>query len=197
VCRLSGGNFAAACAAIDGANEADPNHVVVAGRGEPLALAHGRLADAWVVRLDPSAADTTRLAARAHHLRRWEVPRSRYPEGRPGYLRWRRDQKARHAAEVAVILAEVGYGPEAIAEVQRLIRREGLGADPVTQLIEDAACLVFLQTQLGDIAARLERDHLVGVIRKTATKMSPAALALVATIALTDDERSLLTDALG
>ena len=38
--------------------------------------------------------ETLLLAARAHHLRRWELPRDSYPVGRAGYLRWRRDQKA-------------------------------------------------------------------------------------------------------
>ena len=44
---------------------------------------------------DPAATEAQVLAARAHHLRRWVVPRTSYPEGRAGYLRWRTDQKRR------------------------------------------------------------------------------------------------------
>ncbi len=100
-----------AAAAIDEANAADPNRITVRGTTEPLALAHGRLAAEWIDRLVPDADDTLKLAARAHHLRRWELPRADYPEGRAGYLRWRRDQKRRHAADVEALLVERATTP--------------------------------------------------------------------------------------
>lgn len=187
----------AASSAIDSANADDPNEVTVRGGTVPLALAHGRLAAEWVTRLSPGADDTVVLAARAHHLRRWEVPRSSYPEGRPGYLRWRRDQKQRHADDVASLLDAAGYSSDEIERVRALIRREGLGTDPDTQLVEDAACLVFIETQLGEVSERFDREHLLDVIRKTARKMSPAGLTAVSRIDLGERERSLLEDALG
>ncbi len=193
---LSTDRYARAIAAIDAANAADPTEVVVAGVVQPLAQAHGRLASAWVERLLDPAPQTALLAARAHHLRRWVVPRASYPADRAGYLRWRRDQKARHADEVAALLAEAGYGEPDIARVQASIRREGLGTDLETQAVEDAACLVFLETQLGAVSARLDRSHLCEVIRKTARKMSPAGLALVAEVPLGAAERALLAEAL-
>lgn len=185
-----------AVAAIDEANAADPTVVVVRGEPLPLALAHGRLATEWVERLLDEPFEPVLLAARAHHLRRWEAPRSSYPAGRPGYLRWRRDQKARHAADVATILQAAGYSEPAVERVQSLIRREGLGTDPEAQAVEDAACLVFLETQLADVSARLDRDHLCEVIRKTARKMSPAGLAFVADVPLGHAERALLAETL-
>jgi len=193
---LSSDRYARAVASIDAANAADPTVVVVAGVPQPLAQAHGRLASAWVARLLDPAPDTALLAARAHHLRRWVVPRASYPADRPGYLRWRRDQKARHAVEVAELLDEAGYGPTDIARVQASIRREGLGTDAETQAVEDAACLVFLETQLAEVSTRLDRSHLCEVIRKTARKMSPAGLALVAEVPLGPAERALLAEAL-
>ncbi len=137
------------------------------------------------------------MAARAHHLRRWQVPRSSYPEGRAAYLRWRRDQKLRHAQEIEVILAEAGYPPVQIERVQALIRRDDLGSDPETAALEDAACLVFIETQLAEMAPRLPRERLVDVIRKTASKMTPAGLAAIAALPIGDAERELLAAALG
>ena len=189
-------SYEAAVVAIDAANAEDPNHVVVRGDDVPLALAHGRLAAEWIDRLIPDADDTLRLAARGHHLRRWELPRSSYPEGKAGYLRWRRDQKQRHAADVAALLAAAGYAEPAIERVQALIRRDHLATDPGAQAVEDAACLVFLETQLSWTAERLERDHMIDVIRKTTRKMSPAALAAVTTIPLSPADSALLTAAL-
>ena len=75
--------FAAAIAAIDRANAADPNRLVVDGVSRPKEQAHAELMTAWVQRLDPGADEAQLLAARAHHLRRWELPRRTYPAGSP------------------------------------------------------------------------------------------------------------------
>ena len=189
--------YDAAVDAIDAANADDPSHVSVRGVDLPLALAHGRLAAEWVTRLVDRPSDAVLLAARAHHLRRWEVPRSTYPEGRPGYLRWRRDQKARHAEDVAVILRAVGVDESTVERTGALIRREGLGTDVEAQVVEDAACLVFIETQLVQVSERFEREHLLEVIRRTARKMSPNALALVAELPLAPAGQELLSAALG
>ncbi len=189
--------YEAAAAAIDAANAADPTTVIVRGEELPLALAHGRLAAAWVDRLVVDADETLLLAARAHHLRRWEVPRTTYPEGKAGYLRWRKDQKARHAEDVAALLRTAGYDTASIERVQALVRRDHLAVDAGAQAVEDAACLVFIETQLGPMAPRFDHAHLLEVIRKTARKMSPAGLAAVGELPIGDTERALLAEALG
>jgi hypothetical protein len=178
------GDLTRAEALIDAAND-----------GDPLALEHGRRAAAWVRRLDPDADDARLLAARAHHLRRAAVPRSSYPEGRAGYLRWRRDAKDRHAAEVAELLAAAGYDDAAVARVQALVRKEGKG-ERAAQVHEDAACLVFLETQLDELTERLGEDRTVEVLRKTARKMSPDGLAAAGGLELSPRGRSLLERAL-
>ena len=186
--------YDAAVAAIDAANAADPTAVDVRGQRVALALVHGRLAVEWIVQLVDNPRETLLLAGRAHHLRRWEVPRDSYPSGRPGYLRWRRDQKARHATDVAAILEACGYDTTEIEDVQRLIRRESVDG---AQAVEDAACLVFIETQLALLANRMDHDLLVEVIRKTARKMSDRGLELVASIPLGEAEHALLSQALG
>ena len=185
--------YDAAVAAIDAANADDPTVVEVRGQRIALALVHGQLAAEWIEKLVDEPDETLTLAARAHHLRRWELPRDSYPLGRAGYLRWRRDQKARHAKDVAAILESCGYEPSEIEAVQRLIRRESVDG---AQAVEDAACLVFIETQLASIAERMDHDLLVEVIRKTARKMSARGLELVASIPLGDAEKTLLTLAL-
>jgi len=193
VCGLSAQRFAAAVAAIDAANSADPGAVEVRGAGpRPLALVHGELAAEWVGVLSPDAGELVSLAARAHHLRRWELPRTQYAAGRAGYLQWKRDQRKRHAGDIGALLAGVGYEPDDIVQVQAMVLRQGPGG----QLVEDAACLVFIETQLAAVATQLDRDHLLDVIRKTASKMSPAALAAVSSMPLGEVERSLLVEAL-
>ncbi len=188
--------YATAVSLIDSANAEDPTQVEVRGERLPLALAHGRLAAEWIERLVEDPGEALLLAARAHHLRRWEVPRSSYPEGRAGYLRWRRDQKDRHAKEIADLLLAARYDEATINRVQILVRRQRLDIASGTQWIEDAACLVFLETQLVAVSGQLDRDHLIEVVRKTAGKMSDHGLALVGEVPLGDDARQILADAL-
>lgn len=191
------GRFDAAIAAIDAANAADPNEVVVRGVRGPKELLHAQLVTAWVAELAPDASEALLLAARGHHLRRWTSPRTSAPAGRAGYLRWRRALLDRHAEEVGVILAAAGYGAAEIARVRSLVRKEGLGTDPDAQVLEDAVCLVFVETQLADVAARLDPPTLMRVLTRTAAKMSPAGRAAIARIPLDPASRALLDGALG
>jgi hypothetical protein len=188
--------FVAAIAAIDAANADDPSSIEVRGEVRPKEQAHAELMTEWLHRLDPEATEAQLLAARAHHLRRWTSPRSSYPEGRAGYLRWRTALKQQHATEVGEILTAVGYEPAVAARVGAIIRKEGLGTDPQVQTHEDALCLVFLETQLAATVDDLGDEKMLDVIRKTAAKMSPSGLAQVAAIPLRDHDRELIARAL-
>lgn len=192
----SGGNFGRAIAAIDDANADDPNTLMIDGVERPKELAHAEVMQGWVQRLDPTADEAQLLAARAHHLRRWALPRDSYPEGRAGYLRWRTALKARHAEDVGQILAESGYGPELIARVQGIIRKEGLASDPAVQTHEDALCLTFMQTQFFELADRLGDDKTVDVVRKTLAKMSTQGQEEALRLPLDPIERLLVERAL-
>ena len=184
--------YDAALAAIDAANADDPNTIVVRGEVRPKEQAHAEMMTAWVERLDPEADELQRIAARAHHLRRWAIPRDTYPEGRAGYLKWRRDQKDAHAADVGRIMADAGYGAEEIERVQQIVRKERLAADPAVQVHEDALCLVFLETQFDDLADQLGDDKTVDVLRKTLRKMSPSGIEAAGALPLSDRQRGLL-----
>ena len=111
-----------------------------------------------MVRLDPKASDALRLAARAHHLRRWALSRSDYPEGRAGYLRWRRAQRERHARDLAAILDEARVDGSMTARATRIVTKRGLGSDPEVQTFEDAVSLTFLETELRPVLDRLDDD---------------------------------------
>ena len=191
-----GGRFDEAVAAIDAANADDPITVEVRGEPRPKELAHAELMTEWVHRLDPGADDAQLLAARGHHLRRWATPRSSYPDGRAGYLRWRAALKKQHAADVAEILRAAGYDDATIERVQQIILKVGLGTDPAVQVHEDALCLVFLETQLGETADKIGDDRVVEVVRKTAAKMSAQGLELAGALPLPARERALLARAL-
>jgi hypothetical protein len=189
--------LSAALAAIDAANADDPHTIVVDGAEGPKELAHAELMTQWVRTLAPDASDEQLIAARAHHLRRWSIPRDDYPRDRAGYLRWRTALRRQHADEVARIMRDAGYGDEDIARVQAIVGKKGLGRDPEVQVHEDALCLVFLATQFDALTAQLhDEDKMVDILRKTAAKMSPQGLAAAGTLPLSPGGSALLARAL-
>lgn len=186
------GRLARAIAAIDAVNADDPNVIAVGGVVRPKELAHAELVTGWVERLAPDPSEALLLAARAHHVRRWTIPRSSYPTGRSGYLRWRKALHEQHAHDVAQILTDVGYGDATIARVQDIVRKRGLGTDPEVQALEDAMCLVFIETQLVALADRLDAEKMASVVAKTKKKMSGQAIAFALELDLDAEQRSLL-----
>lgn len=177
---------------IDAENAKDPNRITWDGEDQPLALVQGRLASQWLTRVDPEASEAVQIAARAHHVRRWTSPRSTYPDGRNGYLRWRRDLKEVHARTVAELLTPLGVDAGVIERAGDLVRKKGLGSDPEAQVIEDVICLVFLQTQYDPLLARIGEDKTADAVRKTMAKMGPAGLALAGEATAPGPGRDLL-----
>ena len=182
----------AAIAAIDEINVEDPVRIEAAGSSRPKELVHAERMSHWLGVLDPGATPAQRLAARAHHLRRWALPRTDYPEGRSGYLRWRADQGRRQADEAAAVLERSGIAPATIERVQAIITKKGRTTDPQVQTHEDALCLVFLELQLDELAERLGEDRTIEVLRKTVGKMSERAISTASEVPLSETGGRLL-----
>jgi len=165
--------FERAIAAIDAANADDPHD---------KELRHAQLGTTWVRRLRPAASEALLLAVRGHHIRRWTIPRESYPEGRRGYLRWRRDLQRQHAADLERILGAEGYDEATVSRVQEIVQKRQLATDAEVQAFEDALCLVFAEDQLAEFATRVDKDKLDDIIEKTKEKMSPEGRRLLAEV---------------
>lgn len=168
--------------AFDRINAQDPRRERVDGREEPKELLYARRMSETLARLEPHASEALRLAARAQHVARWQIPRDTFPTGRSGYKQWRAKLMEHHAALAAEAMREVGYDDDAVARVTRLIRKQGIKRDAEVQTLEDVACLVFLKDYFDAFAAGHDDDKLVDILQKTWVKMSErgqrAALAL-------------------
>ena len=166
-------------AAIDAVHAGDPEKDAA---GEAKELVYARRMSAWLEKLAPDAPEPLRLAVRCQHLRRWAIARSDYPEGKVGYLRWRKEELLAHAALAGEILGEAGYDADTVKRVQSLVKKERLKHDPEAQTLEDATCLAFLELDFADFAAKHPDEKVIDILRKTWPKMSPrgheAALAL-------------------
>ena len=171
-----------ALAAIDAANGEDPNRVESEGGAIAKEVLYSQRMSTWLVTLETEASEELQLACRAQHIRRWESPRSDYPQGRAGYKLWRADLLKRHAATTETILQEIGYSEAQIQRVSSLLKKLHRSTDREAQTLEDVACLVFLAHEFDAFAAKHDDEKLIGIVQKTWKKMSPrghqAALSL-------------------
>ncbi len=163
-----------AIAAIDQANSEDPNTEIWQGKLCPKELLYSERMTQWLEKLDPSPSDARQIAIRAQHIRRWKVPREDFPAGREAYLRWRTSLYRFHSEEVERILREIDYDGETIALVIKMVGKQGIKRDPDVQLLEDVACLVFLEYYLPAFATKYDEAKLIDIVRKTWKKMSDA-----------------------
>jgi hypothetical protein len=171
---LDGRRLADVIAAIDAANARDPNMIEVGGGREPAELVYGRRMSATLARMAPDASEHLRIAAHGQHIERWTSPRKSYPQGRVGYLKWRKDLQNFHASRVGEIMSAAGYDVDDIGRVGALLRKERLKSDAEAQMIEDVVCVVFLEHYLGDFMGKTDHDKLAGILAKTWNKMSPS-----------------------
>jgi tRNAThr (cytosine32-N3)-methyltransferase len=182
---------------IDAAHAADPNR---APDGRAAELVYADRMEAWVRRLVPEASPLLRLAARSQHLERWSVPRASYPLDKAGYHAWRRTLYAKQAERARELLRLGGVAEADAAEVATWVSKSGLRTNPGSQALEDAACLVFLENEIGAFAAQhaeYPREKFVDILRKTWRKMSPAAQQAALALQLPPAIATLVREAVG
>ena len=169
---------------IDSAHAADPTRAI---DGRAAELIYGERVAAWVARLVPDASPLLLLAARCQHLERWLTPRATFPEGKVGYLTWRRSLYVKQAERARELLLAAGVTANEAAEVATWVSKTGLKTNPCTQALEDAAVLVFLENEISTFAAQhadYPREKFVDILKKTWRKLSPAAQHAATNLAL-------------
>jgi hypothetical protein len=170
--------FQAAIAAFDQANAQDPNKETVDGQEFPKELLYAQRMTEMQERYAPEASEAVKLAVRAQHIQRWQVPRSNYPMDKPGYMLWRTGLYKYHAETAGTLMQQVGYDEEMIARVKTIVGKKELKTNPETQMMEDVVDLVFIEHyMLGFAGQHAEYDEAkwIVIIRKTWNKMSERA----------------------
>ena len=167
--------FEAAIRRFDEENSRDPNLEIIEGIARPRELVYAERLTNWVLKLCPDASEELRLAARCQHICRWMIPRNSCEMTRVGYLKWRNDLKKFHADKAGQILREVGYPEETVAKVQALNLKKHFPEDHDSRALEDGLCLVFLEFQFAELAAKTADDKMVNALQKSWKKMTPAA----------------------
>ncbi|KAF2010254.1 glutamyl-tRNA synthetase [Aaosphaeria arxii CBS 175.79] len=189
-------SFNKALEAIDAAHALDPNITTFNGTDKPYELHYAEKCTSYLEKRCPSASEPLRLAIRAQHFRRWEVPRSSYPMTRVGYHAWRTFAKKKQAEQVEQICKDSGYTDETAARVAALIRKEDLKEDEETQVLEDVACLVFLDDQFEQFEKEHDEDKIINILRKTWGKMTDEGHKLALQIPMSGRPQELVQKAL-
>ena len=163
-------------------NRQDPHVLTWSGVEYPSEYFYALQLYQWVKKLAPDASEALLIAARCQHIGRWTIPRTQYPAGKAGYLRWRTDLAKFHASTAETLLREAGYTYEIIHEVRNIVLKQNLKTDEDVQVMENALCLVFLEFQFEEFISKHDEEKVIRIIQKSWKKMSApgrdAALAL-------------------
>jgi len=194
--------YETAISLIDAANGADPNQVSADGREWPKELLYsGRMSD-MLQRYRPDADDVMKLAIRAQHIERWKSPRNAYPEGRIGYLQWRKDLYKIQANRATELMRQAGYDEQQTERAWKAVAKKNIKGNPDTQLLEDVTDLVFLEHYMLEFVGKhpdYSEEKWIEIIQKTWRKMSPEAqqFALSGAIELPESLLPLIQKAVG
>jgi hypothetical protein len=186
---------------IDEAHALDPNKITIGGTEVPYELHYAQKCTSYLEKHSPNPSSLLATAVRAQHFRRFEVPRSSYPATKAGYFTWRTFLKTRQAQQVKEICLECGYNEAEASRVASLIAKEDLKkgdgqGDEEVQVLEDVACLVFLDDQFEAFEKEHDEDKIISILRKTWVKMGSRGQHLALEMDLNDRAKELLGKAL-
>ena len=193
---------------IDAAHAEDTRKVESSGK--PYELHYAEQMTHYLDLHTPDASPLLHVAVRAQHFRRWEVPRDSYPKTRPGYFAWRTYLKKRQAEQVKEICLKCDFSEDEASHVAALIAKEDLKkgegkGDPEAQILEDCACLVFLDDQFDGYEAKWKEEHateeeadnkMISILQKTWIKMGKRGQDLALQLDLSDKAKELIGKAL-
>lgn len=179
----------------DDYNAADPHTFTWDGQTCPQELFLAQRLHDWVMKLAPEASEALVLASRCQHIGRWEIARDSYPEGRIGYLTWRKALARHHAATAQDIMTQAGYPQDACDRVGAILMKQGIKQDPDVQVMENALCLVFLQYQY-EAFHPAHPEKIVEILRKSLLKMDEAGHRQAMTLPYSSEGMRYLKQAL-
>ena len=191
--------FGAVIRDVDACNDDDPRRIKVDGVERPFEVVYSERMSDRLSTMYPSASELLRIAARAQHIRRWDIPRNRYAEGRNGYNDWRNVCRNHHAGLIASIMQRHGYDDTASGRVGMLVKKEQLKKDGDSQALENVVAAVFIEhyfDEFLDKHASYNDDKLIDIIGKTLRKMSPKGHAAVLALRLPKRTKLLVEAAL-
>jgi Domain of unknown function (DUF4202) len=113
-----------------------------------------------------------------------------------GYYSWRTFLKKRQAEQAQQICLDSGFSQADVDRVAALVRKEDLKSDQDTQVLEDVACLVFLDDQFDEFEKTVDEAKMIVILQKTWGKMTEKGHELALQIPLSGRGKALVGKAL-
>jgi len=186
--------------AIDEVNRLDPNQVKINGQSQIKELVYGQQMTECLLQYWPEANDLLQIAVRAQHIKRWQLKRTEFAQGKAGYYAWRIAQGKFHAELAASIMLEHGYTNDQAQITAGIIRKEKLKTNEDSQTLEDVACLVFLMHYFDEFSAQYlavnNEEKIVRIVQLTWGKMSDKAHDIALSLTLPEHLGAIVAKAL-
>ena len=192
-------HYQAVIAEIDACNARDPRQEIVDAGSRPYEVVYSERMSECLSHLYPDASEELRIAARAQHICRWQIPRDSYPKGRDGYNAWRAACREHHAVLATEIMRRHRYAEPRIAQVAKIIKKEELKRDGESQALENVVAVVFAEYYLAEFVAThpdYDDEKLVTILKKTLRKMDAVGHGAVLALPLSLQVKQVLDLAL-
>jgi hypothetical protein len=187
---MTSSRLKAVLTAIDNINSEDPNQTMIDGISQPNELLYGQYMTNCIEQYFPQSNELLQIAVRAQHIKRWDLKRTAFAEGKAGYYQWRIEQGRLHAQLTKSIMLENGYNENEAESTACILRKEKLKTNDDTQTLEDVACLVFLQYYFDAFAAKYTEKgneaKIIRIVQKTWGKMSDRGHEIALSLTLPD-----------
>jgi hypothetical protein len=187
-------------AAIDAVNQEDPNSTLMNNQYQPKEFIYGQYMTECLNQYWPNSNENLQIAVRAQHIKRWHLKRSEFPEGKQGYLTWRKELGKFHAETTKQLMIENDYDEIFAEKTACIIRKEKLKSNSDSQTLEDVACLVFLQYYFDEFAAKYteknNEEKIIRIVQLTWKKMSERGHEIALSLTLPDHLAALVNKAL-
>lgn len=157
--------------------EQDPNTEIYNGKEYPKEYLYSLRMLETLSQIFKNANTVQVIAAKAHHLCRWEIPRTTFAKGKQGYLKWRQTLYKHQSEKATHVLTQLQFDKQTIEDIANAIQKKGLKQNFNTQVVEDVACIVFLKYYIDNFIKSHGNDEekIIGIVKKTWDKMSPIA----------------------
>ncbi|AOW76439.1 hypothetical protein A3Q34_05935 [Colwellia sp. PAMC 20917] len=197
---MTSSRLTAVLCAIDKINSEDPNQTLVNGHPQANELLYGQYMTSCLEQYFPQSNELLQIAVRAQHIKRWDLKRTEFDEGKAGYYQWRISQGKFHAELTKSLMLENDYSEHEAELTACILRKEQLKTNANTQTLEDVACLVFLQYYFDAFAAKYtEADNeakIIRIVKKTWGKMSARGHEIALSLTLPNHLATLVGKAL-
>lgn len=150
----------------------DPNKIVHKGSNTTAEQLYSERMLKILLEFVPGSDYQLKLAAQCQHLERWKIARDLYTMDRKGYHQWRRAVMDFQLGRTRDTLASVGLDKQDVIEITEILRNQGNKTHEKAQIIQDVACIVFVNWYLQGFAIKHESTKVQDILVKTTRKMS-------------------------